>query len=169
MGRGQNTNWAESLLNSGKNLRTIGHLAYIARRTGLASVAAKVSPLANIGQLAKAPPKWREFYPSAAEETARIGLFLGCAQQLFDADSLSDLIHLLGLLNVSVVVPPAQGCCGAIAHKRGDHAQAERLQSANQLAFTNLQISALLHNGSGCLSHMRQSWPQQPVTEICRW
>ena len=65
----------------------------------------------------------------------RIGFFPGCiGSVMFDAVN-RQAVDLLAACGTTVVVPRAQGCCGAIHHHNGAHAPAEAMARRNIDAF----------------------------------
>jgi glycolate oxidase iron-sulfur subunit len=56
---------------------------------------------------------------------------------------------------VEVVVPPQQGCCGALNAHGGDHARAVAMARALIDAFEGTGADAIVVNTSGCGAHMK--------------
>lgn len=106
-------------------------LYHVLRRRGLALL-----PLAPAPRLT----------PVAAQEG--VALFLGCVSRLADVPALQAAVKLLEYAGVSVVVPPAQGCCGALALHQGDQEEARRQAAANASAFAG--SGRVLFSASGC-------------------
>jgi glycolate oxidase iron-sulfur subunit len=99
---------------------------------------------------APAHAEWRGFHPAQGDETARVGLFLGCTAELADTETVTAAIRLLNRLGVGVSVPERQGCCGALALHAGDRAAASRMRSRNLDAFDPSQLDAIITLASGC-------------------
>jgi glycolate oxidase iron-sulfur subunit len=59
-----------------------------------------------------------------------VGLVLGCVQRLFDPDVNAATLEVLTANGVEVVIPPAQGCCGAVTHHQGELEQTRELANA---------------------------------------
>jgi glycolate oxidase iron-sulfur subunit len=68
--------------------------------------------------------------PAQGERRARVGLVLGCVQRLFDPDVNAATLEVLTANGVEVVIPPAQGCCGAVTHHQGELEQTQELANA---------------------------------------
>jgi glycolate oxidase iron-sulfur subunit len=84
----------------------------------------------------------------------RVALLTGCAQRVL-APSINDAtIRLLTRMGLEVVVPRAQGCCGALDHHMGHHDPAMRLARANIAAWgaelAGEGLDAVVINTSGC-------------------
>ena len=71
-----------------------------------------------------APAAFRDGYhlvvPARGERRDRVGLVLGCVQRLFDPQVNAATLEVLTANGVEVVIPPAQGCCGAVTHHQGE-------------------------------------------------
>ncbi|MFY8150186.1 MAG: (Fe-S)-binding protein [Prochlorococcaceae cyanobacterium] len=61
--------------------------------------------------------------PARGERRHRVGLVLGCVQRLFDPEVNRAAVEVLTANGIEVVIPPAQGCCGAITHHQGETAR----------------------------------------------
>jgi glycolate oxidase iron-sulfur subunit len=68
--------------------------------------------------------------PAQGEKRARVGLLLGCVQRLFDPQVNAAAVAVLSANGVEVVIPPEQGCCGAVTHHQGELAQTRQLAAA---------------------------------------
>lgn len=68
--------------------------------------------------------------PAQGERRARVGLVLGCVQRLFDPDVNTATLEVLTANGVEVVIPPSQGCCGAVTHHQGELEQTRELANS---------------------------------------
>jgi glycolate oxidase iron-sulfur subunit len=68
--------------------------------------------------------------PAKGERRARVGLVLGCVQRLFDPEVNAATLEVLTANGVEVVIPPSQGCCGAVTHHQGEMEQTRELANA---------------------------------------
>lgn len=82
------------------------------------------------------------------KQRGRVALFTGCLADNFDRDTQRAAIKLLNAIGYEVVVPEAQGCCGAIHRHNGQSAQA--LIDNNIAVFYALEVDAVLFSASGC-------------------
>ncbi|MBC7434239.1 MAG: glycolate oxidase subunit GlcF [Rubritepida sp.] len=101
---------------------------------------------------ASLPPALAVVGVHAAQGTrhGRVALLAGCAQQVLDPEINAATIRVLTRLGVEVVVPPAAGCCGALAHHMGRHAAAMAAARANIAAWDGLGLDGVVINTSGC-------------------
>lgn len=103
------------------------------------------------------PPRARlqERYPARGETRARVALLAGCAQQVLSPGINLATIHVLTANGVEVLVPPAQGCCGALAAHTGALDDARAAARRNLNAF-DLEVDAIVTNAAGCGSGMKE-------------
>ncbi len=80
-------------------------------------------------------------------------LFLGCVASLWDHDTLRAALRLLRLAGYGVRVPPAQGCCGALAWHEGRLGEGRAL--AQRLAVALEGEGAVVTAATGCGAHLR--------------
>ncbi|MCT8970427.1 glycolate oxidase subunit GlcF [Microbaculum marinisediminis] len=84
----------------------------------------------------------------------RVALLSGCAQPVLDPGINAATIRLLNRLDVEVVLPKGEGCCGALVHHMGKEAPALDFARANVDAWTaeieGDGIDAILITASGC-------------------
>lgn len=86
----------------------------------------------------------------------RVGLLVGCVQDLAFADTNLDTIYVLQQNGCHVAVPRAQECCGSLHAHNGELESARRLARANIDAFVPESLDAIITNAGGCGSHMKR-------------
>jgi len=87
-------------------------------------------------------------YPASATKRGRVALFTGCIAEHFDRETLLAAIKLLNAIGYEALVPPQQGCCGAIHQHNGQPAAG--LIDNNIAVFNALDVDAVLHTATGC-------------------
>ncbi len=87
-------------------------------------------------------------YPASAAKRGQVALFTGCIAEHFDRETLQGAIQLLNAIGYEVLVPPQQGCCGAIHQHNGQFAVA--LIDNNIAVFNALDVDAVIHTATGC-------------------
>jgi len=87
-------------------------------------------------------------YPASATKRGKVALFTGCIAEHFDRETLLAAIKLLNAIGYEVLVPPQQGCCGAIHQHNGQSAAG--LIDNNIAVFNALDVDAVLHTATGC-------------------
>jgi glycolate oxidase iron-sulfur subunit len=93
-------------------------------------------------------------HPATGPRRGRVGILMGCAQQVLAPSINEATIRLLTRMGIEVVVTKGQGCCGALDHHMGHHDPAMRLARANIAAWTaeieGEGLDAIVVNASGC-------------------
>jgi len=91
----------------------------------------------------------------ASRQSAR--LLVGCVMpELFGA-TVNNTIDILRRVDVTVLVPRRQGCCGALSLHAGDRETARRLARANIEAFeTSDPLAPIVVNAAGCGACLRE-------------
>lgn len=134
-------------------------LQRLARRTGLVrmlpgtlpaweGLAPVVPPAADRRPL---PP----VIPASGARRARVALLTGCVQSAVFGAHNRATARVLARNGVEVVVPSAQGCCGALNAHAGDHARALAMARRTIDVFEREQVNAVIVNTSGCGAHMK--------------
>ncbi|KRB20421.1 2-hydroxy-acid oxidase [Mesorhizobium sp. Root695] len=84
----------------------------------------------------------------------RVAILTGCAQSVLDPAINDTTISLLTRLGVEVVVPPGEGCCGALVHHMGRDEAALASARQNVDAWTHAieqgGLDAIVITASGC-------------------
>jgi glycolate oxidase iron-sulfur subunit len=109
---------------------------------------------------------WPVLVPARGERRHRVGLVLGCVQRLFDPEVNAAAIEVLSANGIEVVIPPAQGCCGAVTHHQGELAHTRALATDLMQAFDAVvgeglpagpePLEAVLVAASGCGHTLKQ-------------
>lgn len=93
--------------------------------------------------------------PARGRRRARVALLAGCVQQVLAPGINRATAEVLAANGVEVVVPPEQGCCGALPMHAGDLDRARRLAARNLAAFPG-DVDAVVVNAAGCGSAMKE-------------
>ncbi|MFN4280365.1 (Fe-S)-binding protein [Thermosynechococcus sp.] len=97
-----------------------------------------------------------EVVPAQGKQRGRVGVILGCVQRLFLPEVNEATIAVLSANGFEVVLPPQQGCCGALPHHQGEEDQAQGLARKMIDCFTAADVEAILINASGCGHTLKQ-------------
>ncbi|MCB0114756.1 MAG: 4Fe-4S dicluster domain-containing protein, partial [Caldilineaceae bacterium] len=87
---------------------------------------------------------------------ARVALLSGCAQQVLSPEINWATLRVLARNGVEVLIPPDQGCCGALSMHVGEAGQARALALRNMQAFDLQSVDAVITNAAGCGSGMHE-------------
>lgn len=122
-----------------------------------------ISPLKSFGAMLElapakidAPSKYAEAGTHKAAQTkrGRVSILTGCAQPVLKPGINEATIKLLNRLDVEVVVPKGEGCCGALVHHMGREEQAlddaRRNVDAWMAEVENGGLDAVIITASGC-------------------
>ncbi len=96
---------------------------------------------------------------------ARVALLAGCVQQVLGPAINAATLRVLALNGVEVIVPPGQGCCGALATHAGMNARGDRRADHNRSVFPT-DIDAIITNAAGCGSAMKDREARTPVKDV---
>ena len=93
--------------------------------------------------------------PAVGARCARVALLTGCVQSVVFGPHNRATARVLARNGVEVVVPPTQGCCGALNAHGGDHGRALELARRTIDVFQGQRVDAVVVNTSGCGAHMK--------------
>jgi len=96
-----------------------------------------------------------ELIPSRGKPRGRVGLLTGCVQRHLYPAVNRDTARLLALAGYEVVVPRAQGCCGALELHAG-RADALRSRARALAAAFPEDLDFVVANAAGCGSAMKE-------------
>jgi glycolate oxidase iron-sulfur subunit len=131
--------------------------AYQASRINMAPLLKRISPtLAAMERLA--PPRAKavrlpERVTAQGERRAVVGMLTGCVQREFFPGVNAATARVLAMEGCDVVIPKAQGCCGALSLHSG------RSEEATSFAKTTIEtfaaVDTVVVNAAGCGSAMK--------------
>jgi glycolate oxidase iron-sulfur subunit len=105
-----------------------------------------------------------EFVPARGRARGRVGLLTGCVQRHLYPDVNHDTARLLSVAGFDVVIPRAQGCCGALELHAGRLDDLRGRARALAAAFP-ADLDWIVTNAAGCGSAMREydHWLSDPA------
>ena len=149
-------------------LQVLGRLIRLYQQLGLQTL------LRRSGVLRLVPARWRELeamtpviQPRFSEELItpvtpangpkryRVGMLIGCAQDLIFSDINRDTVEVLVRHGCEVFTPPDQSCCGSLHAHNGELELARALARKNITRFPPEEFDAIISNAGGCGSHLR--------------
>jgi glycolate oxidase iron-sulfur subunit len=97
-------------------------------------------------------------FTRAAQPRARgrVALVAGCVQRTFFPNVNAATIRVLAAEGYDVLVPPGQGCCGALSLHAGRAPEAKRFARALIERFSREHVDAILINAAGCGSTLKE-------------
>ncbi|HXZ82058.1 MAG TPA: glycolate oxidase subunit GlcF [Terriglobales bacterium] len=93
--------------------------------------------------------------PAIGAARARVGLLAGCVQSVMFPEVNAATARVLAAEGCEVVIPPEQGCCGALMTHAGEEKQS--LDYARRLidVFERANVQAIVVNAAGCGSNVK--------------
>jgi glycolate oxidase iron-sulfur subunit len=94
--------------------------------------------------------------PSKQGKTYRVGLLVGCVQDVAYSDVNRDTVDVLLANGCEVFTPRSQCCCGSLMGHNGELELARKLALQNLDAFPLEELDAIIVNSAGCGSFMKR-------------
>ncbi len=137
----------------------VSGLRWLARTSGLLRTllpwAARLDELAPDPGPAPLRPALAGVTPARGERRGRVGLLTGCVQGVFFPGVNEATVRVLAAEGFEVVVPPGQGCCGALSVHAGRDEEARRMARALVELFEACEVETVVTNAAGCGSHLK--------------
>ncbi|MFC4059430.1 (Fe-S)-binding protein [Planomonospora corallina] len=130
-------------------------------RRRIAPALERVNPsLAAMADLAPGPVARRIRLPrrvrAIGRRRATVGMLTGCVQGEFFPQVNAATARVLAMEGCEVVIPPAQGCCGALSLHSGRPEEAARFARRTVAAFERAGVDTVVVNAAGCGSTMKE-------------
>ena len=90
------------------------------------------------------------------ERRRRVGVLLGCVQQVFFSQVNAATVRVLAAEGCEVVAPRGQGCCGALSTHAGREEESLGFARETIDTFERLDLDAVVVNAAGCGSTMKE-------------
>ncbi len=111
---------------------------------------------ALLPQLEARPFEPASTHASRIPHTPRVGFLAGCVMSTVFGDVQRASVRVLERFGCQVVVPAAQGCCGALNVHGGERTHAKRMARAIIDGFLAADLDAIVINSAGCASTMKE-------------
>ncbi len=89
----------------------------------------------------------------------RVAFYTGCMTDLVYQDVGRGVISVLKKLNIEIVLPQGQVCCGAPAYYMGDRKTATELAKSNIEVFKDLKVDAIINCCATCGTMLKEVYP----------
>ncbi|MNW94927.1 Lactate utilization protein A [compost metagenome] len=111
--------------------------------------------LAELTPDASVLPPLPERIPAKGTRKGAIALLTGCAMEALYGEVNRATVRVLTASGYDVLVPRAQGCCGALHAHDGDAKQAREMMLHNVAAFPVDEVEAIAVTSAGCGAAMK--------------
>ncbi|ADD44638.1 glycolate oxidase subunit GlcF [Stackebrandtia nassauensis] len=127
----------------------------LATRT-LSRRAPRLATMATLAPRAGARPRLPQRIAASGDKRATVGMLTGCVQGEFFPQVNAATARVLAAEGCEVVIPPGQGCCGALSLHTGRRAEATNFAKATIEAFEAAGVDTIVVNAAGCGSAMKE-------------
>ena len=128
----------------------------VARSGLLPRLAPTLATLESLApRLRSVPRPPRRIAPRGARR-AVVGMLTGCVQSAFFPDVNSATVRVLAAEGCEVLIPPGQGCCGALSVHNGRKAEAQRFARRLIDTFEHTGMDFFVVNAAGCGSSLKE-------------
>jgi glycolate oxidase iron-sulfur subunit len=94
--------------------------------------------------------------PALGTRRAVVGMLTGCVQSVFFPRVNAATARVLAAEGCDVIIPRAQGCCGALSMHAGREDEAKTFARRTIAAFEQAGVDAVVVNSAGCGSAMKE-------------
>ncbi|MCS6949502.1 MAG: heterodisulfide reductase-related iron-sulfur binding cluster [Armatimonadota bacterium] len=122
----------------------------LARLLGVHSVVAQLPPIP------RTPGRLSSVYPPLGERRGRVAVLTGCVASVLFPQVNRATVAVLQHNGFEVIVPPRQGCCGALHVHNGFPEEGRRLALHLMSRFEGEPVDAIVVNAAGCGSTMKE-------------
>jgi glycolate oxidase iron-sulfur subunit len=146
-------------------LRTAAFLADLYEKSGLRRLVhgsgvlrllpKRLAALESLMPAAPRPETLPDRLAPVGERRARVALVTGCVQSVFFPGINAATARVLAAEGCEVIVPPDQGCCGALSIHAGREEESLAFARALIETFEGGGYDAILINAAGCGSHLK--------------
>ncbi|SDT40599.1 glycolate oxidase iron-sulfur subunit [Actinoplanes derwentensis] len=126
-------------------------------RTGLLRrLAPTIATLESLAPRLHGVPRPPARVQARGEQRAVVGMLTGCVQSAFFPDVNSATVRILAAEGCEVLIPPTQGCCGALSVHNGRRAEAQRFARRLIDTFERTGMDYFVVNAAGCGSSLKE-------------
>lgn len=132
-------------------------LQKLAERTGLLRrLAPTLATLDSLAPRLRGVPRPPARVRARGERRAVVGMLTGCVQSAFFPDVNSATVRVLAAEGCEVLIPPGQGCCGALSMHNGRREEARRFARELIDTFERTGMDYFVVNAAGCGSSLKE-------------
>ncbi|WP_433359850.1 (Fe-S)-binding protein [Actinoplanes sp. CA-142083] len=132
-------------------------LQKLVARTGLLPrLAPTLATLESLAPRLRSVPRPPRRIPARGPRRAVVGMLTGCVQSAFFPDVNSATVRVLAAEGCEVLIPPSQGCCGALSVHNGRKEEAQRFARRLIATFEKTGMDYFVVNAAGCGSSLKE-------------
>jgi glycolate oxidase iron-sulfur subunit len=139
----------------GLRLYQASGLQALVRGSGMLAPWKRLRAMEGLLPAASSAAPLSEYIPARGSSRGRAGLLTGCVQRFFYADVNAWTARLLSAAGWDVVVPRAQGCCGAL-HLHAGRLDEFRGMASRLMAVFGEVVDVVVTNAAGCGSALKE-------------
>jgi glycolate oxidase iron-sulfur subunit len=151
-----------------KNLKLLSRLIRYYQITGLEKLVQKSGFLKifsrkmhELSFMTPTVPERSEYHtnfdvPEGEEKNIRVGVLMGCVQDVFFRDVNQDTLDVLKLNGYNVFIPSQDVCCGSVHGHNGNLLMARHLARKIIDIFENAEVDYIILNSAGCGAYMKE-------------
>jgi glycolate oxidase iron-sulfur subunit len=128
----------------------------VARSGLLPRLAPTLATLDSLAPRLRSVPRPPRRIPPRGARRAIVGMLTGCVQSAFFPDVNSATVRVLAAEGCEVLIPPTQGCCGALSVHNGRKAEAQRFARRLIDTFEHTGMDFFVVNAAGCGSSLKE-------------
>ena len=98
----------------------------------------------------------KQVFRAQGETKMTVGLLSGCVMPLMQGSTMRAAVRVLTRNGCDVVVPPGQGCCGALNLHAGDLEMGRQMARRNIDVFLAAGVDCIVNASAGCGSAMKE-------------
>lgn len=147
--------------------RLLSRLMWLYQRSGAQALARRSGLLRGLGLAATEAllppisdrfvvPQSQVYPPESGPARHHVALLTGCIMSTSFAEVHAATLRVLQKNGCEVILPPDQGCCGALHTHSGDLEGGRALARRNIAAFEALGVDAIIVNAAGCGSTLKE-------------
>lgn len=129
---------------------------FAARSRFLARAFPALTTMAALAPPPQRPTRQPVTVAAAGPRRAVVGMLLGCVQREFFPQVNEATVRVLSAEGCEVVIPPAQGCCGALSLHSGRREEAAGFAKRTVATFETAEVETVVVNAAGCGSAMKE-------------
>ncbi|WP_214414321.1 (Fe-S)-binding protein [Sphaerisporangium fuscum] len=122
----------------------------------LQRVAPRLSAMADLAPPLTPRVRLPRLVEARGERRAVVGLLTGCVQAEFFPRVNAATARVLAMEGCDVVIPPGQGCCGALSVHSGRPEEAARFARRTIETFERAGVDTVIVNAAGCGSSTKE-------------